>query len=726
MRSRNIIYKLLLLTIMFLVVFSLNINNQNVSNAATTISVNNDREPRIVCKKTDKNYLYITLHDSSGIILDSAEATLDGKKCKYVLIEVNDGIYTLKGKRIKDIIRKGGSYSGKKYDYGIKIRNSDLSSKEFKDLYIYSYDYGHACFIKETLKVKKYDGANKKGEYYCVNRAPRATVHSINNKVKVDAVDYTGIKSIKILSKKSNEVVYSFVAGKANDSTKNQKGTTKDGYFYPYKVIEDIDMNLIEKAQKDKPGRYRFRVFVEDLSGIKSEKTMTCTVSQTNTSTNTNKNTNTNTNTNKNTNTNSPTKTNNTSKTNTTKPIETGNGKTYYVSTKGSDSNSGKSADKALKKVKTGIKKLSAGDTLIILSGTYNEKLEIKKSGSKGNPITIKAQGDVTISGKNKSGALLKLDGAKYINIDGLKFADLKADESQGIYLVHGASHITINNCKFKNIKCKNTRDEDKGSQAIYAVGKKGKAIDDLNILNCTLKNIGSGYSENISIEGNCTNVTIKGVKISSDSGFKGNIGICLCIGSGGTRPNNVTVSDCNVSHCRSPYGQTAYGIYVDGGANVKFLNNIVSNCEGGIEVGAEKGNSSHSGRETENVTVRGNKISNCDFGVQIGGYDKNGRTYNVIFDNNTVTSCGGKNSEVLTLSRCKKVTISNSRFISYNKAMIIYNEMSSNDTKEIKFKGNTYSNGGSKNSKYFAWHDHEYNFSKWKSKTGDSGSVFK
>ena len=298
--EKKIYIKKLLLIILFFTTTIIILSNSNLSYGAS-LSVRNDREPRIVCKKTDKNYLYITLHDSSGIILDSAEATLAGKKCKYVLIEVNDGIYTLKGKRIKDIIRKGGSYSGKKYDYGIKIKNSDLSSKEFKDLYIYSYDYGHACFIKETLKVKKYDGANKKGEYYCVNRAPRATVHSINNKVKVDAVDYTGIKSIKIVSKKSNEVVYSYVAGKANDSTKNQKGINKDGNFYPYKVVEDIDMKLIEKAQKDKPGRYRFRIFVEDASGIKSEKTMTSTVSQTNTNTNTNRNTDSSDNTNANT-----------------------------------------------------------------------------------------------------------------------------------------------------------------------------------------------------------------------------------------------------------------------------------------------------------------------------------------------------------------------------------------------------------------------------------------
>ena len=89
------------------------------------------------------------------------------------------------------------------------------------------------------------------------------------------------------------------------------------------------------------------------------------------------------------------------------------------------------------------------------------------------------------------------------------------------------------------------------------------------------------------------------------------------------------------------------------------------------------------------------------------------------------MNNCGKKDDyEVLTISKSNKTTISNSRFISNNKAMIIYNEMSS--ASSAKFSGNTYSNGGSKSNEYFAWHNKEYNFSKWKSKTGDSGSVFK
>ena len=400
---------------------------------------------------------------------------------------------------------------------------------------------------------------------------------------------------------------------------------------------------------------------------------------------------------------------------------------TYYVSPKGSDSNSGKSTSKPLKTIKKGISKLSKGDTLILLSGTYNEKVEIKKNGASGNPITIKSQGSVTISGKNKSGALLKINGAQYVNIVGIRFADLVADESQAIYIINGASHITISNCTFYNIKCKHNNDEDKGSQAIYAVGKKGKAINDLNIVNCVLTNIGSGWSENISIEGNCTNVNIKNTKVATNNGNKGNIGICLCIGSGGTRPNGVVVSGCTAEKCKTPYKDgLAYGIYVDGGANVKFLNNTVKSCEGGIEVGAEENNPSHRGKETENVTVSGNYVTGCKFGVQIGGYDdeNSAKTYNVLFTNNIIANSGGKNSEVITISRSKKTTISNSKFVSSNKAMIIYNEK--DNAKEVKFGGNTYSNGGSKNNKYFAWHDHEYNFSKWKSKMGDSGSVFK
>ena len=278
MLNKRVLNKIVLLTLFFIVICILMNSKLNVS-YGSTLSIHNNREPRITCYKKDKNYLYIYLHDASGIKTSKTVITLGGKNCKLQLLEVTDGIYTSDGRRIKDIKRNGGSYSGKQYDYGVKINKSDLSPINFREIYIYAFDHGNSCFIKETFSAKKLDKASENGDYFLVDRAPRLSIHAINNRVKVDAIDYSGIKSIKILSKKSNEVIYSFQAGQSNSNSSNQKGVTKDNIFYPIKVVENIDMNLIEKAQKDEPGRYRFRIFVEDISGMKSEKTMTTHVS---------------------------------------------------------------------------------------------------------------------------------------------------------------------------------------------------------------------------------------------------------------------------------------------------------------------------------------------------------------------------------------------------------------------------------------------------------------
>ena len=318
------------------------------------------------------------------------------------------------------------------------------------------------------------------------------------------------------------------------------------------------------------------------------------------------------------------------------------------------------------------------------------------------------------------------------MTIEGFTFKNLKADEAKGIYIKPGTSNITINNCTFSNIKCPNpTKNNEQGANAIFIKGSSTTPIDNIKISGCKLKNIGAGHSEAISIDGNCTNITVENTLVTSEH-LKGNIGICVC-GNYKTckvktldRPRNVIISNCIVSNCISPYGDTAYGIYVDGGNDVKIIGNTVNSCEGGIEVGAETTNSKLSGKETENITVENNVITGCAYGVNIGGYEKKlGRVYNVIFNGNRLINCGGKNSEMLTLTKCKLVKISNSIFESRNKAMIIYNEMSSKYTKNVIFENNIYSNGGSSENKYFSWHNKKCNFSKWKSKTKDTGSRF-
>ena len=343
--------------------------------------------------------------------------------------------------------------------------------------------------------------------------------------------------------------------------------------------------------------------------------------------------------------------------------------KVLYVSKNGSDSNSGTSPNNALKTIKKGISKLSAGYTLMVNAGTYYENdISLSKSGTSSNPIKIVANGNVIINGSGKK-RLLKIQNTKYVEINGFTFQNLYAKDAKGIIIYPNTENLSIINCKFINIKTSNPRGEDDGASAIFIDGSSTKAINNITIKNCTLTNISAGWSEAISVDGNCTNITITGVKLTS-SGIKGNIGICIC-GNYGTcsnksldRPRNVIISNCYVSNCKSPYDPgSAYGIYIDGGANVTISNNTVENCEGGIEIGAEQKNSKLSGRETENIKALNNTIKNCGIGAQIGGWDGKATVYNVLFDRNTLLNCGHGDGKAIEFSKCNKVTISNCRF---------------------------------------------------------------
>ena len=61
----------------------------------------------------------------------------------------------------------------------------------------------------------------------------------------------------------------------------------------------------------------------------------------------------------------------------------------YYVSPSGSDDQAG-SSDPPWKTIMHAQEQLEPGDTLNIMAGTYNEKIQLYNSGSEGNYITIR------------------------------------------------------------------------------------------------------------------------------------------------------------------------------------------------------------------------------------------------------------------------------------------------------------------------------------------------
>ncbi len=249
----------------------------------------NNREPRIHFKRNDKNYLYILLHDDAGLTLSKTYFLYEGNRYKVELIEHNIGAYTAGGKRFENF--KPGEYTGKRYDYGIKLKYSDLST-DFKSIFVFSYDYWGGCFLKETFKIKKLQKADKDGSYYRVDCAPRVTVHLIDGKPMIDAIDYSGIKSIKIISEYTKDNVYSYSV-ETNSTSKNESESAnavtsqsakkkgyvlKEGVYYPIRVREEINMNIFKKSGVGNE-RYKIRVTAEDKSGIKNEKTMITRIS---------------------------------------------------------------------------------------------------------------------------------------------------------------------------------------------------------------------------------------------------------------------------------------------------------------------------------------------------------------------------------------------------------------------------------------------------------------
>ena len=290
MKLKEVLNKIILIVILLLLIISINnysYKSIGATKLATGTTIAHNREPRIIMRYNNKNNFILLLHDYEGINLNKTTITFNGKKCNLSLIETtgkdseNTGTYNKAGKRIKDL-SNASKYTGKRYDYGITIKNSDLSN-EYKIINVITYDYGGNCYLKETVKVKKLDKVNKKGEYYHTDRAPRDIVKISNGVLQTEASDYSGIKSIKILANKTNEVLFNWSAttskyavgllsskdmGKKNGTTSN--GYIKDGILYPFKYSE---MLSYEKA-KISENKYKIKVFTEDISGIKAEKTM--------------------------------------------------------------------------------------------------------------------------------------------------------------------------------------------------------------------------------------------------------------------------------------------------------------------------------------------------------------------------------------------------------------------------------------------------------------------
>src|SRR5207302_3201358 len=117
-------------------------------------------------------------------------------------------------------------------------------------------------------------------------------------------------------------------------------------------------------------------------------------------------------------------------------------GSTLYVSPTGNDANAGTQAS-PWKTIQKAANTLTAGQTAIVQAGTYNERVDVIRSGSSGSLLTFQAQGTVVMKGFNISGNYVKVDAFEIANNLGTGWSDRSG--GSGVYL-SGSNDVVSNN----------------------------------------------------------------------------------------------------------------------------------------------------------------------------------------------------------------------------------------------------------------------------------------
>ena len=369
-----------------------------------------------------------------------------------------------------------------------------------------------------------------------------------------------------------------------------------------------------------------------------------------------------------------------------------GAGASYFVSEEGDDSAAGSEAQ-PWETIQHAIDQLEPGDTATVLTGTYREKLEFNRSGTKGAPLTLRAEGEVTVSGKHRIGDnLITIDNQDYIHVIGFELTDhLEVNDGSGIRIVGECAGIEIRNNKIHNIRGQH-------AMGITVYGTSSAApITDLVIDGNEIFDCDPAKSEALVLNGN-----IAGFKVTNNHVHDvNNIGIDF-IGGEKSICKDVTLvardglcSGNRVERARSNYGGGfAAGIYVDGGRDIVIEKNTVTSCDLGIEVGAENKHANTTG-----IVVRENLIYlNDKAGIVFGGYSqKAGTVTGCRFENNICyknTSHKKANAEIWIQSADANIVTGNTLYGNEGNPIVLAEKFAGADNQLI---GNRYFNKAEK-----------------------------
>jgi parallel beta-helix repeat protein len=274
-----------------------------------------------------------------------------------------------------------------------------------------------------------------------------------------------------------------------------------------------------------------------------------------------------------------------------------------------------------------------AGDTVQVRTGVYAEKVTLPRSGAAGNPIVLRAYAGETpiLDGTGVDGdSMVLIENRSWVQVIGLTLRNnLGVTDGSGIRVLGGGAHVELRQNRISAMRGTN-------AMGITVYGTAATAISDLVIDGNEIADCEPAPSEALVLNGNVDGFTVTNNVVRDVN----NIGIDMIGGETDIQPDptkvarNGVVRGNSVTRARSSYGGGfAGGIYVDGGRDIVIENNVVTESDLGMEIGAENG-----GTVTRNVVVRNNVLyANEKTCLVFGGYAAStGRVRDSAFTNNT------------------------------------------------------------------------------------------